>query len=63
MTQALAMIKFNTYAVHISRTSSSIIVFKYNTTRCELEVFTDSEEASEYIITGLSEWFYTLSPA
>jgi hypothetical protein len=61
MTHALALMQFRTHTVHISRTAKDeIIVFKYNGTNCEWEIFSDYDSASDYIVTGLSEWTYTL---
>ena len=55
MIEKLALIRFVTHAVHITRDVEAGLVhcFKYNQTRCDMESFTDLDLASDYILEPL----------
>ena len=54
----MGVIKFATHAVHVSqREDGRVHCFKYNRNRCDFETFESSEQASEYIITPLPEYY------
>lgn len=55
--------KTPTHAVHIRQDSNRITVFKYNGSICELELFTDSDSATEYIMEPLPNIQYWVDVA
>jgi len=62
MIHALALMKFKTHTVHISRSDQDqIVVFKYNDYKCEWDMFDSHDEASDYIVTELSEWVWEVA--
>lgn len=54
----IGYIKFKTHTVHVSRSDHCIYCFKMNLTRCDLEIFTDQEEAADYILAPFASVEY-----
>jgi hypothetical protein len=52
-----------THAVHIRQDGHKVAVFKYNNCQCELELFTDFESATEYIMEPLPSIHYWVDVA
>lgn len=57
----IAELKFRSHIVQINQDDAGkIYCFKYTNCRCELEVFDNQDEASEYIVTPMPSMEYVL---
>lgn len=54
MHSSSTMLRFNTHCVHIRVSEDgSIACFKYNNQGCQYDIFTDQDQASDFILTML----------
>lgn len=58
--KSLGYIQFRTHRVHVSRDldTDCIVCFKSTQTRCDIESFSDYEEAVDYILEPLDSLVY-----
>lgn len=58
MVECEVNINFRTHNAHVRVYEDKIVCFKYTRRQCRLEVFTDQEEAADFLFTGIDPFMW-----